>query len=729
MGLDVGLLLQLPHHRLLRGLTGMRSAGLAALLLLLVTVDQAAAALHVQLTDRSPAQRCITAGGAIVATSDDAHSPAVRVATREGKRDYDVDLPSDRLWRIAAKTEGCWSATRDWTPALGPALPLELFAAGEVRGTFTVAGRDRPSRITGAMHAASEEAGAAESLECALDFPAWRCAVPADVPFDLRISPAGFAPILYWNVVVRAGQKNELEPQRLIAGASVNGWVRDAKGHPFSGATVTVAPLDATHEALRGGQTKSNERGFFQLAGIAPGEYRLVALADALSPAVVPVVKLRPDEALIMPRFLELMPLATLDVALDPPLAPDGKQWTLALYEQVPLVSGASAPATRRTATEDGRWTSKNLRADVYRLAVEDSSGAVFEERTIDLSKGSGAILPISIHALQVHGRLLVGDEPLQADIRFTDDGGKRIWVSTGVDGTFDAPFPAAGDWSPLVFPAGRTGPRISAKRVRVEAGDREPMLEIHLPGGRLRGTVVTASEKPAKAAVHVTADGRLVAQQLTGDEGKFDFVGLDVTTYGVSAEAMEGTTKMPAMVDLRDDPVAEVKLTVDPYRVLRGVVLTPAGQPSSGALVRLSLDRGLRWTDINADVEGRFEYSLSADSTDVMLIALTHSYPAAVARLRLGSGDPEPLTIALSGQGGRLQIRGKGYVIARDLVAPFPAFVLPYDAGERGAYLEPGSYAVCPQPGVTDDCRRILVATGSRVSVDMLTPERKEGR
>jgi hypothetical protein len=181
--------------------------------------------------------------------------------------------------------------------------------------------------------------------------------------------------------------------------------------------------------------------------------------------------------------------------------------------------------------------------------------------------------------------------------------------------------------------------------------------------------------------------------------------------------------------VDLHDNPSAELKLTVDPLRAIRGVVLTPAGQPASGALVRLSLDGGLGWSDLNADVEGRFDYAVAGETAEVLLVALTHSYPAAFTRLRLAAGTTDPFTIVLGAQGGRLHVRGKAYVIARDAVAPFFVFGLPYEGPELGAYVEPGSYSVCPQAGLSDDCRRILVGAGSNVNVDMLSPKSKEAR
>ena len=211
----------------------MRAPLLAALLLCLPAARAASADVHVQLMDRSPAHRCIASGGVIVASAGDPQTADVRVAMSDAVSSYDLGLGPDRVWHIAAKTDGCWSAARDWTPALGDNVSIDLFAAGEVSGSFAGAPSGRPSRITGGMRAASGEGKAIEPLECSLVYPAWRCSVPADLPFDLRIDPAGFAPVHYWSVVVWPGQKNELEPQALIAGASLHGWVQDAKGRPL----------------------------------------------------------------------------------------------------------------------------------------------------------------------------------------------------------------------------------------------------------------------------------------------------------------------------------------------------------------------------------------------------------------------------------------------------------------------------------------------------------------
>ena len=706
----------------------MRVAGIAALLVVSGSVSALAVSLPVVLTDHSPANRCSASNGVLVASAADGKSAEVRVPIGGGQRSYSIELP-DGGWRIAATLPDCWSVARDWSPALGGTpVSIDLFGAAEVRGTFTAAPKDRPSRMTGSVQRGADGTEPVEPLDCVLDFPSWRCSVPANVVMDVRLEPEGFAPVHYWSVVAAPGAKQELEPQPLVAGASLGGRVQSSDGHLLAGATISLSPLDPQHTGLRRAEAKSNTKGFFQFGGVAPGEHRLVARSDGLSPAVVPVVTMRPNEAVTMPRLLTLLPLATLDVALDPPVAPDGKHWTVTAWERVPLVAGATDPAVRRAATDDGRWTAKNLRADVYRLAIEDSSGSVFDDRTIDLTNGSGAILPISIHSLPVRGRLTVGDEPLQARIRFTNGGGKSLWASSDVDGYFDVPFPAPGDWQPIVYVSGTAGAKVRAKSVHLDAADRPALLEIRLPGGRLHGTVVTSEGKAVKAAVHVVADGKPLAQQVTGDDGKFDFLGLDRSSFAVSAEAKEGVTKTPATIDLHDRATIDLELTVDPYRTLRGVVVTPAGQAASGALVRLSFDGGSSWTDIDADVEGRFDYAVPGSTSDAMVLVLTHSWPAALARLRLG-GDSGPVTIALGAQGGRLHVRGKGYVVARDAVVPFPLLLLPYDGTESGAWLEPGSYAICPAPTISDACRQVLLAAGARTGVDMLAPAEKGPR
>lgn len=227
---------------------------------------------------------------------------------------------------------------------------------------------------------------------------------------------------------------------------------------------------------------------------------------------------------------------------------------------------------------------------------------------------------------------------------------------------------------------------------------------------------------------MHVTAEGKLVAQQVTAEDGKFDFLGLERAVHSVSAEGMEGSTKTPLDVDLDERPVAEVEVTLDAYRAIRGMVITPTGQPASGALLRISADGGSTWADLDADVEGRFDYSLPAGAADVTLLALTHSYPAALARIR-PSGSDGPLTIPLHPQGGRLFVRGKGYVVARDTIAPFPLLLLPYEGMQLGAFLEPGSYSVCPAPALSDACRSVLVTAGANVGVDMLAPREKAGQ
>jgi hypothetical protein len=718
----------------LRNLTAL-AVGFVAML----TVSTTAAEVRITVNDRSAGGHCAE-GLVLSGVSEEDNRTLIEVPLRPRERTTVLTLDDTRSWRVSARKDRCWSSSATWIPSSGSELTLDLFSSATLQGKF--AATDRSALVLHASlfrivadQSSAARWSAAEPLDCSVDLPKWQCTVPASLPIDVRLEPKGFAPVYLWNPAVQADKNLDTGTQKLVEGASLSGWVQDPDAAPLAGAAVTLSPLQPEHpEAGRVVATQhrvtSNAHGFFQFTGVSPGDYRLVSNASALSPVVVPVLTVHPSTAVTWPRPLRHAVTLTLNVTIDPVKPADGSSWRVVVMETVPLTPGSQPVSIPLSADEHALWSATGLRADRYVLVIRDSADSVVERREIDLSDGAPATLNVSIRAIAVRGVVKVGDETLAAaDLRFTNSKGKAVSVTTDENGRFTAVFPSDGRWNPLVYPYGRQRrTEVRATPVEISADD-DAELEIVLPGGRIRGTVVTQGGAPVRAAVHVVRDGELIAQQTTSADGKFDFIGLKEAAYAVSAEADDGVAPAPTQTRLAKDQTTDLKIVIEPYRVVRGTVQTPGGQPASGAIVRSSTDGGWSWSDQVAGVRGDFEYFLPAGTSDLELVVVSYSYPTAMLRIAVGNTAQRPLSIRLLPLGGSLRVDpDRAFVIRQDVVVPLNAFYLPRSLGVvSGAHLEPGSYAVCKQQRIDDECQRVLIAPGTSTTVSFRAEKGKE--
>jgi hypothetical protein len=703
-----------------------------ALPLLAVTITSAAlhaAEVRITIDDRSADARCLKRRTVVVATpASTGGGEATQFLVQPGQGATTVRLPQSGAWEFRVAVDDCWSSTETLVAADVSDVTIQTFAAATLHGTFVRTSSGAPSRLRAyafrtSAHATRSVDAEPEPLDCSLEYPEWRCDVPAELPIDVRLEPEGFAPVYAWNVTARPGEKREAERYTLVRGSSLAGWVEDADGMPVRDAAVTLAFLqpehpDAGRTSAQRHVARTNGRGFFQLAGVPPGEYRLSSRAAGYAPLVVPAVTIRPATALTWPHALMHQRPVELTVSVDPPKNRDGSLWMVRVKELFPAVPGEPAAVITLSRSPDhGTWTASGLRPDRYQLTVSDATGMVVEAREVDLTAGTG-MMALTLATLEIAGSVTVGDEPLPAaELRFTNGTGKAVYAKTDEDGRFEALFPSPGRWVPTVYPKGRgRGAHIRAEPVEIAAGS-SATLDIALPGGRLRGRV-TQDRIPVKAAVHLVRAGRLAAQELTAPDGSFDLLGLEDGSYSLSAEGETGVTAKAVEIRLVDGETTEVEVAVEPFSVIRATIRTPTGQPASGAIARLSVDSGLSWTEVVLDVRGQLEYSIPRGVTHADVIVLTYSYPAAVARL----SPTRATTIDLSAQGGRLHVSPPRSFIIRDhLVAPINVFYLPASLGvEPVAHLETGSYLICAEPRAGEACRRVMVAPGSSAAVHL---------
>jgi hypothetical protein len=237
-----------------------------------------------------------------------------------------------------------------------------------------------------------------------------------------------------------------------------------------------------------------------------------------------------------------------------------------------------------------------------------------------------------------------------------------------------------------------------------------------------VRGTIVDREGKAQRAAVHVVREGRPLVQRVTGDDGVFDLIGLKAGSYQVDAESPGASTPHPVSVDLEENEAEDIRLIVEPDRVVTGSVLTPVGAPASGATIQFSTDDGSSWRKVISDARGRFEIQLPPGAGDVQLAVLTFAYPALLRRVP--ASMREPVAIVLRAHGGIVRIKepnGFPYVRSVDGVMPFRSFYFPEPHGHfaGGIYLAAGTYMICPDRTLGTRCQTVSVPPGGEAQVD----------
>jgi hypothetical protein len=690
---------------------------------------EADADTRVRIATAPGAERCLS--GLVVTAQSVEGGVVSRAELPRSTETLLLPLSGKGRFSVRAHAAGCWSESVEREHAESE-LVLHVFKAVYVRGTFESDRGQWPTNLEGAAFRTYDAgtfafplADSGHALECQFDKPTWQCVIPADVPFDLRLRPKGFAPLYYWGIAAR--EDITLEPRSLRSGASISGWVEGPTAQPIVGARVSLTPAgyardEEGRQAARETSVRTNRRGFFQIAGLAEGEYRLVSRADVFSPAVLPVVNLRAGESLVWPRQIVHLPFAELHVTLTPPTDKDGDRWYVTAEEVNPL-DIQPPPPLRHAATSDGTWQARSLRNDMYRVRIEDANRSVLQTLVVDLSKSGTTHVPIAVIRKVVRGVLRFGADPLPADIRFASMTGRSIRAKTDDSGQYEVSFPAAGKWTPTVFPDGPDGPQITAAPIMVPDTDENHWLDVTLGGGRLRGVVVARDGRHEKAAVHAARDGKLIAQQSTNDDGTFDFIGIDEGEYVIGAEGNSGSTRKQG-AQVADGETVELTLRLEPYSRVAMQVLTPSHAPASGAVVRISTDRGLSWTDLFTKIDGTFEYYLEGGEQSLLAIVLTHAYPAFLTQLTPGTDA----TIVLQSRGGMLRVRYPSYLAKGNSLAPLKMFFVPPSRNglyDGAAYLEPGVYAVCTEPVLTSRCQSITITAGTEATLEK--PSREE--
>jgi hypothetical protein len=655
------------------------------------------------------------------------------------------------VWRFHATAEGWWSA-----PALIVAKsseePVEifLFPAGAVRGRLALPAGAEPLdevevRLSEHPDGASPRPIPPATVRCPVQEKVLTCPLPAG-RLDLRISAEGYVPLYRKDVRVREGETLDLGALELLRGGSVSGRV---EADPEA---LGAQPVRLQLEPIRAGRTRqegdprrtepeslsaeAGAAGFFQLRGVPPGQYRLVATHPAAGTGSAFPVDVERDRETALPGALALHLPARIEVVALPPADWRERPWRVEVMEM--NAEGTAVRAQWQGAVdESGSWKSRPFGPGRYLVAVKDADGSGWHQETLTLA-GSDQRVTFVPDLVDVEGELLLGGEPVSGTVWF---GGRRGATHVRVEaehGAFRGVLPRAGDWK---VDAVTEEPRIERTQ-KVEVSNPEDggaaWVSVRLPTGRLEGEVVDGDGQPAaEALVFLTEKSPDIAgpRWVKSDgEGRFSFQGVPEGTHLLQAlqvvrEGRQSSAETPVELDEEGrSPLVRLELLAQPR--IRGIVLAPAGPVAGAGVAAEVAGEGTQiFPQDRTDAAGRFALDVPAGQRDLAVTITPPGFSFTCASLGTGGGEV-PVVVDPLGGTLRLRLQGGGSPDALRLLRvvlngvpcnsnAFSRWVLAYGRlGEEivAPRLAPGDYRICwsPQAGKGETCRQGWLRAGS---------------
>jgi hypothetical protein len=545
---------------------------------------------------------------------------------------------------------------------LEASLPNDLLRGGigELEVQFLRSGtRGSPNSLAG------------HTARCPIDSYRVRCRLPAG-PHRLRLKMPGHVPVYRWDLTLAAEHTLDLGRLVLKPGASVSGWVQTAAGEAASDAEVRVSAWRSEQgaqslEALQrsratGWVARTNEFGFFQVDGLAPGAYEVTAEREGFARAWLGPLEVREGLESQLVESLVLAPPAELVVLVEPPVDPYGRPWTVALQPQE-IERGASY--VKEPVPEGGEVVLRGLAPGPYHLDVQDADGDYWASEPVMALSGP-ARHHVVVPVVEVRGLLVLGQEPLAAGILFSARDRRRVKMVSDDEGKFEGYLPREGEWSVALQGEGdRSRTDLDRVEVRRKPGKSYAELELRVPDTWVEGKVLDEAGQPvagAEVRAGQLASGskrRLGNTAQTDAKGRFELRGLpegltqfhaskaEATSDSVQTQVAEGT---PAQVELRLQATQTLLISV-----------SSDGGPVGGAslVVGAELVPGQGMASLSprvSDLQGSVSLVVPKRATAVVGIVSAPSFATRIFRVEVPRNS-QPLGIQLQRGGGRLTL------------------------------------------------------------------------
>jgi hypothetical protein len=683
---------------------------------------------------------------AILAVSEDGPDETNRASTSLletiGDRCRTVlRLERGSRWTVRAVGPRCWSESAQLTETGQDSVTLRAWGSSQVRVRFRPGLENRDGSGWSVSLGSAAEDLAKQPVQCEFSRADAVCAIPAEIPFDLRLAHPRYAPIYLWDLLVSREETPRIDAM-LVEGASLAGWLHDETGAPIADTAVIVEPDPAWASRMAEfsrdhRREKTSERGFFQITGVEPGVYVIRSRIAGASSGSRTGVRIEEGEETFLQEPIVLRPLVEALVVITPQTDPSGSPWYVTMRRRLSdprfLHDVAAGPAFL-----DGRWEAAGLEPGLYSLSVSDHYGRIFRTEDISISEDR-RIFEIELGSVAVEGKLTLAGKPIAAEVVFIDRlEGAEVGMTTGEDGTFRGLLPRAGKWEVNI--------QVSKNRQTIRVGSpvdvssggegRPARVDLELPGARIEGKVTDVQGRPLRAGVMVLREGAQTSATGTSDQdGRFELISVQLGPMFISARTRTGQSDVLPL-NLEDGKRYEMDLLIADQRKLRGWVETPEGGALAGAIVRFVIPPLFDMREVVTSPGGRFEVSLPSHVPLVHAIVLMPGFPATIVRVDLDERTYQDAVIRIGRPAGRLVLAMPGTppwpLIIRD-ETPISVRHLLFPAGSRewaesfttegiNLLLSPGHYRVCLQDsGSGWRCESALVAQNGTGYVSLL--------
>lgn len=595
----------------------------------------------------------------------------------------------------------------------------------------------------------------AADVPCVREERILACLLPA-LRLDLKVSLAGYVPLYFWNLDLSQGGTQRLEERLLVAGSSLTGFVTVPDGSA-SGVLVSAEPafalpsVPAERRRALATRATTNERGFFLVAGLPPGEYTVRAERPGAIAAEVAGVRVVAGEETPLLAPLRLTEPSPLDVYVSPPTMPGGEPWRVAIQQ----VRGGSWEGEVSSA---GSWSGTGFGPGTYEIRLTAADGSVVARREIEVD---GRPPPVEIHLdiVEIEGVVRRGDEPFAArevvfhgipGVRTLADGrqvfenvaeapegvftpdARSLSFRPDEEGAFAGFLPHPGWWQVEVR-TGADAPRnVVSVEVRRRDDGRPTRVAVEVPATRVDGTVVDSDGRPAGEGRVVAIDavtGRIVGTTAIGAAGAFELETLPLRRLLFEGRTRQGVSDAVSVELTREEPTHRVELVIGGAREARGMVVSGQG-PVAGAKVQVRpVAGGLPiWLTLGTDLQGVFRVDLSAGTRALDLIVVAPGHPVRLLRQAVAPPGESAVvfSVAMPDAGGSLRVAWEagatphGVEIAhggaRFALADLVSAHLPSDPTvlQPGGFYFPrlaaGAYTLCTAAG---SCRDVAVWPG----------------
>jgi hypothetical protein len=575
-----------------------------------------------------------------LSSSAEASSATSVVAPTASKMRATLNLPGAGIWLCKVEAEKFWSRSQLVVASEQRLLRFELVPEVELEATIepsllTNESGQTPSllfREAPALGQTSAIRNPENRAECGFEAPQLRCRVPAR-SLDLELRWPGHIPIYLWEQSNPVGANMNLGKLRPAPGASISGHILTADAlklpketrvrvEPFS-IDRPQSPTGREQAAAQARSVSVTDRGFFQIGPLPAGAYSLVVTAPGYAVRELGPLSVEPSAESRLRQPLRLERPVEVTGEVQPFRQPSGALWRLRLEQDRPGLAKRVEVASG-AAKEDGRFTIPGLTPGDYWLTLLDEITTPLLSQLVQARQGAAPIL-LQLERISVEGRVLLGEEPLAANLVFGGRRGTdRLRFSSDEEGLFSGALPREGRWP--VFVEAQAKSVTAATEVQVEAPSSggPAQILVQIPNTSISGLIVDPQGQPVPgAAIEALAEpARDLAQARSDAEGQFRLRGLEPGLVRLSAQAKVGSRRLRLdglLIDLADSAHQDqLRLVLQEGVALRGRVIGRNG-PIAGARIDvtpLGPTPSLGTPVSSSPSDGSFEVELPAGST-----------------------------------------------------------------------------------------------------------------